>query len=89
MSTHRFCIVLQTFGFDDDEEYEMDDGGDDGIHFNFEYLGFIEIGQLSLFTDFFTFTFVNLHKICDYDFVLTPSATFVKQKDQCFRQMPI
>lgn len=31
-STSGFSSVLQTFGFDDDEEYDVDDGGDDGKH---------------------------------------------------------
>ena len=27
-----YINVPQTFGFDDDEDYEVDDGGEDGIH---------------------------------------------------------
>jgi hypothetical protein len=87
MPTLGFCIVFQTFGFDDDEDYEVDDGGDDGMHydkFTSNTLDFIKLDVS--YPPFTVVNFVRAWTSPAMILLLTPSIMFVKQKDRCISQ---
>lgn len=47
IADHRVLFGVQTFGFDDDEDYEVDDGGDDGMLLHSGSLGFMQLQAFS------------------------------------------